>query len=130
MDRQTMLDTLKSTLQGSGAAFSAAWNLFFDLSESAGFMTDSHPARLDRLAPALEAVARTREDRPRRVFRAPAIMRYGDSAFYHGTIACPGYTGTFMYFEDIDAGMLALTDVRLVDVEFFRLALTPVRIGP
>lgn len=122
MDHSPILKNLKALMRET-ADFSRAWNLFFDLTERTDFVQASGVGRLDHLAPVLGVIGNADGIEPRRVFRDPVVMRYRNSDFYHGTVNCPGYLGAFMYFEDIDLGMFALTDLRSLESKFFRFAL-------
>lgn len=123
MAHLTELENLKSVMRET-TEFSRAWNQFFDLTEMPGFVDVSEPDTLEYLAAVFERISdEYQRGAPGRSVRNPAVMRYPGSDFYHGTVDCTGCLGAFMYFQDIDQGMLALTDARSLNTVFFRFTL-------
>lgn len=122
-DYLTQLEKLKTVVR-TAIDFSEAWNNFFDLTEQADFVELSKPSQLDHLVLALDAMANVGEGQPKRTFQPPVVMQYPGSNFYHGTVSGTGCMGVYLYFKDLDIGMLALTDVSSMQSTFFRFALT------
>ncbi|CAM5786334.1 hypothetical protein [Castellaniella caeni] len=125
MNDQTELDALKSAMQ-EATDFSLVWHQFFDLASSPGFVDASDPGQLEFLVPVLNAIFDAGGAGIPRAFQAPIVLRYRDSDFYHGSVDCPEHMGAFIYFKQIDQGMLALTNVRSLASTFFRFALASV----
>ncbi len=123
MTLQAALDRLKATVQ-STQQLNVAWDRFFDLSLVPGFISGSHQSHLDHLPPVVNAVCKIMAANPRGDFRLPAIMQYGDSGFYHGVVDGPRRTGTFMYFKDLDMGMVALISTSSQKTDFCRFGLS------
>lgn len=107
MSLQTALDALRLTIQNT-QDFNTAWDAFFDLSMKPGFIEHSHQSRLERLEVAVNTSCKIMLSEPAGVFELPLVVQYADSGFYHGTILSAPRAGSFMYFKDLDIGMIAM----------------------
>lgn len=125
MNLQADIDKLKATLL-QATDFSKAWNEFFDLASKPQFVAKSRKAHLEHLEPVLHeiGVALTCDDKAK--LKAPHILKYANTDFYHGPLVCGSRAGTFMYFQKLGAGMAALLDKAGGRLNFCRISLTMV----
>uniref|UniRef100_UPI00333FB63B hypothetical protein n=1 Tax=Castellaniella defragrans TaxID=75697 RepID=UPI00333FB63B len=107
MTLQVELDRLKTTMQGA-RQLNVAWDRFCDLSSAPGFIAGSRQSYHEHLPPVVDAVCKIMAADPEGDFQLPAIMQYADSSLYHGAICGMGRVGSFLYFQDLRMGMVAL----------------------
>lgn len=125
MPLHAALDTLRTTMQET-QEFDLAWNRFFDLTAQPEFIAASHQSPLEHLEPVVHAICKIMAADPKGIFQLPAILQYAHSDFYHGLIQSARQTGSFMYFKDLDMGMVVIVNDVTRKTDFCRFALAAV----
>lgn len=122
MKLNAALDALRTTMRET-QKFDRAWDRFFDLTAQPKFITASRRSTLEHLEPVVHAICKIMVADPKGIFRLPAVLRYARSDFYHGIIQSARQTGSFMYFKNLDSGMVVIVNDVTRKTDFCRFAL-------
>ncbi len=128
MADQNAIENLKKILL-EAKEFSVVWSVFFDLSDKPLFMKESKRVKHSAVEQIIGEICRSILNKERADIDRLMILRYADTEFYHGLLATDGVTGSFMYFEGVDTGMMMLKRADGGGCLFSRLNVIPVS-GP
>lgn len=106
MDNKALIEDLKKKAQ-EVKELADAWDAFFDLVEQTNLMANSKLVKNKKLQEILEFICR--EMLKKKTIKPKMVLNQLEGTdFYHGAILTMGMTGSFMYFKDLDLGMIAL----------------------
>lgn len=125
MNYQADIDKLKITVQ-QATEFHRAWDEFFDLTLKPYFITKSRKVYVEKLNLVLGEVCKLGGDDWKVGLDELVTLQYADSTLYHGILTSSGRIGNFMYFKDVDSGMVALSTGSNGQPLFVRFSLTPI----
>lgn len=124
------LEALKEQVL-TGKKFEDIWNYFFDhYAETDEFFAAGNEVENPDLALVLEKVAQQQIGKTTAKASNFIIVKLNDHDFFHGTFAINGCMANFMFFKDIDVGMIVIArSMRSTDVTFSRFSFTQILQG-
>jgi hypothetical protein len=116
-----------------GKDFHKTFSYFFDhLGENEEFIGPgtSEPATSEVLRSVLEKTALSYLKKDRLEMQNLVMLKARGSAFYHGGFAAAGGMFTFLFFEDVGMGLLAIARLGQPGTHFIRMSCQVVGTGP